>query len=291
MKHPLPNRLASARTVLPCLLAAALTLAPGRAPAMLWPVVTDVRITDCKDGVVGGAGDGPCSVWVYYTGVVQFLEMGRPTEPEPAPGRPRTGFVGLHCNYGRFPGQFSGCMWKDYGDQLHAPQSNNCDLLGNTWTSGINPQCTFGTTWGGHTGAGPGAECAIFGIKLSQEVVATPFGRYSATAVANSGSGTCVKSLPPDVTCTTGVLPEITHGTLQPDAQDTLTVSVPIQCGADPVVTIVGDPELHLADGLVSRLTAKTEGSTSVNVTSSLTAHGAPPGTYQGASILVISPM
>lgn len=256
-------------------------LYPGWGLAVLWPVVTESEITTCKDQ----AGK-PCSTNVYYRGVVSILDLGVATHP-PANTR-GAAMHGIHCDW-TINGVHSGCTWGD--NNRHRPKMSGCELSRNgAWLFENVPKCQFLPTWGPHSGAGPGAECSMVGVPVGNSSLSTPFGVFDATTVANAGSTYCVKSLPPNTPCKIDVLPELRHGTLPPDTVDTRTVVTRMDCGASPTVSLMGASELRLGQGLAAKLFVSAEGTNTVKVTSTLTAVGAPPGSYHGDAVIVVAP-
>lgn len=254
--------------------------------AVLFPVITEARITACDDW--DGAGP-PCSVSVKYAGHVSMLEIGQPGTP-PLGGFPLLA-LGVHCQSGWagvYP--FSSCYWESTG---HAPTMTGCRLEADGWggwTIERPASCRFSQTWGPHTGAGPGGECVVFGQKISLDTAQTPYGLLDATTVANSGSRFCIKPTPPAVRCEVNLSPTIDHGELPPDGADTATVKGTMDCGSTPTVTIVGANEVELAPGVTTRIHAVATSMNEITVSSEMMINGATPGVYHANVIIVVSP-
>lgn len=197
---------------------------------------------------------------------------------------------GVHCDVGPTNGLFSSCTWAS----SHSPPINNgCSYArAGSWELKDPSACRFGSTWGPHDGAGPGAECVMAGVtQYPALVLETPFGPLDAKTVANSGSRYCVKSLPPQTVCELGIIDNLTHGNLPPSGSDTRTVTTTVNCGATPKVTIVGSNELELGPGLIARLSVTSPTSGTLRVTSTVTAVNAVPGDYTRSVVVVVSPM
>jgi len=258
--------------------------APIPARALLWPVTTDVHITGCKD-----TWQQACSQEVYYSGKIMFMEQGKPTAPRP-PLSAGVMIVGIHCEAGGNGVPFRQCSWSD--NLSHRPElSYGCKFVDDEhWDIKDTSQCSFGTTWGPHGGAGPGGECVMIGtMSQSSVLLYTPWGALHALDVANSGARNCAQPLAPQEGCSVGTLQTLVHGALGPTDNDIRTTYTNVSCGLSPKVTIVGGSTLNLGPGVSTTLTAKIE-EQRLAVRSDLTITGAKPGAYSGNAVIMVSP-
>lgn len=256
--------------------------------AIVFPTLISAQITSCEDG-----SKGPCSQYVEYSGTVAMIEIGIP-QTKAVEGLPLAPF-GIHCDDGFPPGNFTGCIWAPTRD--HSPSMSNCNLAHpNTgdWTIANPERCSFGSTWGKHTGAQPGGECVMFGqgnmSSAGTPTITTPTGVYDATVAANAGNRFCIKAQPPELVCEMSIPPEIDHGEMPINGQDVVTITGSVNCGGSPVATIVGGGNLNLAKGVSTQVQAAITQTGQLVVTSNLTILGAEPGAYSSNVIIVVSP-
>ncbi|CAI0864154.1 Uncharacterised protein [Serratia quinivorans] len=262
----------------------------SNAGAVMFPVLTEARITSCSDSRPPGA-IRPCSTDVYYSGHVAMLDIGMPVIA-PLPGKPLVS-LGVHCGLGGNGAPYTYCEWDLWAHHNpgHSPQMTGCKLLGDgTWTIENPSSCSFSSTWGPHIGAGPGGECAVFGQYAPGAPAHTPYGLLDATQVANAGNRFCVKSLPPHVDCTVQLDSTLAHGVQQTNGQHTVSARGHVRCGSSPTVALVGPSELALGDGVTTRLSVSTPSQNEIVVTSDMTIVGGRPGTYSANAVVVVSP-
>ncbi len=266
------------------LLVASVSYHPAR--AIMFPVLTEARITTCKPSPV----NGPCSDQVFYAGKVSMLEIGVPTT-KPLPDV-KFKSLGIHCAgpAGGSLGPFRDCSWETSG---HSPHMSKCELrstAGDDWTLKNPASCTFLSSWGVHQGAGPGGECVVFGQQIDRGNALTPFGIINAITAANAGSSFCIKPLPPTVHCEVNLSPTLSHGNVLPNSTSSVTIRGTIDCGSTPKVTIVGGGDLELAPGIKTHLDAAAVTEKEIVVSSEMTTYGAMPGQYEGNAIIVVDP-
>lgn len=263
--------------------------------ASKWPMITDIRITECKDypGAQGQFIGYTCNYYVYYAvGGVTMVDI-----PDDAPPSVvKTTVVnlwGMHCAYGDAASgvPYSGCFWVN--GEGHSPSTKNCRT---TTTDGwiLTPTSTCIPTYpnyGPHSASGAGGECLMYG-KYAYDILYTPYGPMDANVVANSMHHLCIKPVPPSVTCELIPLDglEFDHGIMTASSVDTRSLAFNIDCGVNPSV-ITGSGQLRLADGVTSELTAKILSDSNMIVISKLTTSAAAqPGAYSGSDIIIISP-
>lgn len=267
------------------LFVASVSYHPAR--AVVFPVLTEARITSCKSDPI----NGPCSAQVLYAGNVSMLEIGVPTT-KPLPDV-KLDTLGIHCHgpAGGSLGPFKVCKWQGRG-AVHSPVMSNCELQstsGDDWTIKDPAGCSFAKTWGPHIGAGPGGECAVFGQKINDDTVLTPFGIIDAVTAANAGSTFCIKPLPPASRCEVNLSPTLSHGEVRPNSTSSATIHGTTDCGYSPKVTIIGGSDLELAPGIKTHLDV-TAAKNEIMVSSEMTTYGAMPGQYEGNAIIVVNP-
>lgn len=246
----------SIRGALLAVCAVAMTVMPAHeSSAALWGTLINFRITSCGSS----ASWGPCSAMVMYAADgVSFLDVVPVRLPDPL--APLTLIPwGLHCTTGDRTGNFGGCNWRS---ALHGPTElnpDNCRLRDySSWDMADKTGCqTVINVWGPHTGAGPGAECIIWGQgefgQASPGLISTPLGLLDAGVVANSRDAYCVKAPPPQTPCDIQLPPEIDHGVVAPGTNNTVDVTGTLSCGSTPVVDILGG-------GRASRARSNREG-------------------------------
>lgn len=268
------------------------------ANALRWPTVADLRITECRflPGSQGQYTGYTCNYFVYFA-FNSVIMAEAPDNAPPAPSTIRTTEVqlwGIHCSRGDATSgvPYSQCLW-DSG-LSHTPRATNCHTTTNTgWELTPTSTCTpVQTNYGAHAGAGAGGECLMYGKYALPGILYTPYGPMDPEVVANSMHHLCVKPLPPAVTCE--VMPldglEFDHGIMTAGSVDTRSLAFNIDCGGNPSV-ITASGRLHLADGVVSVLSANILSDTNMVVTSQLTTSAAAqPGAYSGTDIIIVSP-
>ncbi|EPJ9399997.1 hypothetical protein QCJ93_001071 [Enterobacter bugandensis] len=258
--------------------------------AIRWPSLSDPEITSCTI-----ANNITCSHAVYYkhSGTV-FLEQPELVKPPDVKSLTIRAY-GIHCQRGsNLPGEvspFTGCQW-DTASKWHAPATYNCMRESLTsWDLNSSWPCTTDLSFGGHSGAGPGGECVLFGIMVGA-ILHTPMGAMDATSAANSGNRFCVKPLPPATKCDIQLHDTVLdHGVLTPNASSTASVSGVIECGQKPVVEFVGGADFMVAPGVNASLNANVEtASNKIRVNSRLTTANASGGDYSASKVITVSP-
>ncbi|CAI1819502.1 Uncharacterised protein [Serratia plymuthica] len=262
------------------------------AMAIMWPTVVDTRITGCSTGE-----SGPCSDSVSYSATVRMVERGNPSIAYPVSYQAYIVAWGVHCATGSalMGKPFANCTWQKDG---HAPLvTGRCDTKGGSfspdaWTLTTDSTCTTQSTYGNHTGAGPGGECVLLGIsQVGSAIVTTPWGTIDATTAANSGNTDCVKPLPPGVTCEMFLPSVIDHGAISAGVNDVKYINGVVDCGTTPKVAVVGNPDLTLGSGVTTKLSASMISKDTLRVQSDLTTSAlASPGTYKASAVISVSP-
>lgn len=259
------------------------------AHAIRWPSLSEPVITSCI------AQNTTCHTAVYYqhNGTV-FLEQPELIKPPPFLTNRAIRTYGIHCNSGsKIPGYempFSSCSWDV--SSVHAPNATNCILESTTsWKLSTSSTCTTVLKWGGHSGAGPGGECVLFGI-MEGIVLHTPMGTMDATTAANSGNRFCVKPLPPATKCDLQLNDTtLDHGSLTPNGSSTASVTGVIECGQKPVVDFVGGADFIIAPGINVALNANVDtASNKISINSRLTTTNASGGDYSISKVITVSP-
>lgn len=232
---------------------------------------------------------------VYYaaagTQLVDILEQGK---PDPTLGTELSA-VGIHCDRGsQLTGEpFGGCNFF-YTNDDHRPEVSNCHLKDtNSWELTPTSTCSLTrSSWGHHSGAGPGGECIVFIQKSSRFAPSVPsiHGQLNADAAANSGNRFCQKAVPPIVSCDITLPGDIDHGVIGPNANSKVSIDGLLNCGTAPKVTVIGGDRLQLAAGVYSHVTVGTSGANTIRVTSDLTARGGAIGVHAASVVLIVSP-
>lgn len=258
--------------------------------AVLHPVLVDPVISKCTGGI-----EGPCSAQVYYTASgTQLVDIPEIGKPDPTKGT-ELAAVGIHCDRGsQITGKpFSVCNFF-HGAPSHTPEITNCHLKDTTsWELTTTSTCSLTrSTWGQHTGAGPGGECIIFIQKSSGFAPNYPtiHGLLNATTAANSGNRFCQKAVPPTVPCDITLPGDIDHGVIGPNANSKISIDGLLNCGTDPKVAVLGGDRLQLATGVYSHVTVRTSGANAIRVTSDLTARGGAIGVHAASVVVIVSP-
>ncbi len=203
--------------------------------------------------------------------------------------------IGVHCNDGSsITGEpFTGCYFTG-SDGAHAPKIKNC-TLSSTESWDVTPGSTCQperSTWAFHRGAGPGGECVLFvqANAWDSQSAHTIYGTVTPSMVANSGNSFCQKALPPNVTCNITLPATLDHGVINTSEHSVISVDGSVDCGSNPVLTIIGGGKLVLGSGVSTEITMQMIGSSRVHLTSTLDAINASPGDYRGLAIVVASP-
>ncbi|CAI2020573.1 Uncharacterised protein [Serratia proteamaculans] len=254
-------------------------------PALINPV-----ITSCNPG-----DEGTCSNLVRFSiDGVELLDYVALGPPNPSKSR-KLAAMSIHCAKGSGPQgrPFSGCVWSGEANG-HAPGIRNCELVSvGGWELTPTSTCIPAIATWVHQGADVGGECVVF-VQTPYPAGDTPihtiFGLKTATELANSGIAYCQKPLPPDAKCTIDVPPTIDHGTIAPSAHSVVSVDGTVDCGARPVIKVLGGGVLDLAPGVTAVLTASLPSSDRVVLTSTLETNGGTPGAHASAAIVIVSP-
>ena len=262
-------------TRLTCILLTTITMPTHAIP---WPTVTEMRILECNSTVE----NGPCSGQIVRA-VSQILERGAVQTQLSYPGR----VVGaaIHCGSGNaLTGvPFSDCSWRH--------RVGKCEnALTVSWEGLRLRDCNIGSSKYEHTGAGPGGECALWGVVQKSGLLETPYGVYDATDTANSGSANCIKSTPPDLRCEIGMLDNLDFGTVSKVGTYRKQVETNIDCGDHPVVSVSGPAKIELAPGVRVSLKASIVKDGMVTVDGELDVGDLTPGLATATSIIVVSP-
>lgn len=248
-----------------------------------FPVMTSAEITKCGSPTCGNA--------VAYAGTSEVLDIGTPALAGPL-GPTKILAFGVHCSTGPDSnGQFGGCKWE--GPAIHSPNTTQClTTTPGSWDVGNSP-CTTSATWGEHSGARPGGECVLFGRADSNTsmTIETPFGIISAYDAANGGNRFCIKPLPPGVTCEVYLPPAIDHGVVMAGTEDRKNIDGAIDCGRNPAISVVGNPVVIVAPGIVAQITNTLISDNHLRVQSDMTVGAsATPGSYSASIIISVSP-
>lgn len=264
--------------------------------SVLFPVLTNPRITRCGAGSVPGQPVLQCSTSVFYSADgTTLVDIEPQSNPNFNLGTTLRAYA-VHCNAGtthpsdqRRP--FSGCQFRS---DFHSPQLSNCHLKSQyTWDLTPDSTCGITTTWGPHDGAGPGGECVVFAQSTADLVTGglrTIYGLVTAEQVANSGTSICQKPLPPSVTCDVLLPATIDHGTVGPDSSSSISVSGQVSCGDNPRIGFLGGGRLNLAPGVTTVLTARSIGPDQIQITSDLVTQGGATGDHSASTVIIVSP-
>ncbi len=274
------------------LLALALLVTPRLGLAVLHPKLIEPRISSCSKDTVLGI---PCAWNVFYTSGGSVLTDVTPMGPTDPNGGTTLRAVGVHCRLGNSDpsgatAPFTDCRFSSSG---HAPVLSNCRLISShSWELTSDSTCSTTTSWGAHSGAGPGGECVVFvqADHVAGAPMNTIFGRVTAEQVANGGNQFCQKPLPPSVACDVSLPATIDHGTVGPDSRSSISVTGTVSCGANPVVNIMGGGSLTLAPGVSTVLAASRVGRGQIQITSDLVAKAGATGDHSGSAVIVVSP-
>ncbi len=258
----------------------------GYAYSTPWPILGDVKIISCRD-----SSSGPCTVDVYYstsgTVMVDVIPVGPPLWTHPY-----LDVVGVYCYGGNaLTGDlpFKACQFSAGAN--HAPTlSGKCKVKRlDSWELTPDSDCTVLPTWGAHHGAGPGAQCVIFGF-IDAGMIYTPWGWLTPEQAANGSNRFCVKAQPPSVTCNLSLPAEIQHGVLRPGETSKRIDDGTIDCGASPKVDVLvnGDGE---RGGVRITAVPAVVNQTQIRITSEVTVSpSAAGGDYSAMYVFVASP-
>lgn len=258
-----------------------------------WPILMDPKITTCRDSNTLG----PCTQGVYYsTSGVQMIEVAPVGSPNVGNVTTDVRPVGVHCQTGNaligvFP--FGSCSWRDYD---HRPDLvGTCRLKDLTsWSLTQDSNCAVASTWGYHSGAGPGGECVVFTNTSRRGTVNrsvnTPWGALTADQAANSGNRFCSKPLPPTVTCELQLPSLIDHGQLRAGETSKRTDDGVVHCGGAPKIDVLVNGDRDVGGVRISA-TPLVVNQTSVRITSEITvSSSAVPGEHSATYVFVASP-
>lgn len=261
-------------------------------PAAVHPYLIDPVITKCGPSDAGGE----CSSGVLYQASGIAMSDVVPLAPPLPTGSRELAAVGVHCGLGNsLTGTpFTSCFWAY--EPNHTPTLAGCRLTDTkSWELDPNSTCSLSVaTWGAHDGAGPGGECVVFVQKPDRAIILTAlrtiYGDLSATVVANAGSSFCQKALPPAQTCEIDLPPVIDHSGVGTTDRSVVTVDGAVDCGAKPVITVLGGNTVNLGPGVASELTLHLVDGMHVRVTSTVTTTDAAAGDYNGTHVVIASP-
>lgn len=262
------------------------------ASAVPWPILDNPRIESCN----GTAS--PCSSSVYYSHsgavMVNVNAVGAPVGGQLGT---RVEALGVHCEYGNALNgvlPFRKCSWSPASG--HAPKTvGKCELRGlNSWELTSDSSCSVESTWGPHSGAGPGGECVIFTnyawYQSPNGAVATPWGMVTAEQAANSGNRFCSKPLPPNVQCELKLPSLIDHGTLGGGDSSKREDDGELNCGRTPKIDVLvnGDSD---TGGVRIRASPVVVNPTTVRIVSEISVGpSAVPGEHSATYVFVASP-
>lgn len=251
-----------------------------------WPILTSLEISRCSDQA--------CTSGVYYKPGPSGLSF----VPEQIPAYGVSLNVvpyGIHCSVGTAQGKFSSCVW--FIEQGHAPKLTGfCQRLKvDSWSLNADSTCTVAQSeYGAHIGAGPGAECVVFGLsgRSGTGAIITPWGELSASEVANSGDRYCLKPLPPSARCELSLSDDgvIDHSEVAPNAVDSRTTTLFTNCGASPKVYLGGGNKITLGTGVTADITAFSPNKDATYIISKLRTVNAKPGVYRATFVVIVSP-
>lgn len=271
------------------------SLLPWKAFGITWPVLVQTDTTTCQLVLPNGT----CGSITVPLGI-QMLTAPPPTVPNPISTAGEstlwrvTGAV-VRCRYGAPTGPWSGCQF--YTATALSPPLSGCDLKSTpqdgTWVFKNPGACrVIGPAHG--TDDYP-TVCTVVGLNrigLDYTTLMTPWGLLDATATANGGgaSGYCMRVTPPNETCTVGTMVVMDHGTLAAGASSERTQEIPVNCGARPRVQVAGPTDFDIGGGAHVSVDAVATGRDSIRVTTKVNATGAEPGSYEGHSVIVVTP-
>lgn len=245
-----------------------------RAHAILYPVVTEAKISGCETEQCGS---------YRTTWTANILELGK-TPYKPTAGQTLSG-TGIHCEHGNASTGFTGCFWRGTG---HGPKGT-CKWYDDHLSDGC-----VGTWTGSHTGAEPGGECGIYTWSATsgdRKIVETPWGSLDAESVANSSrTAFCVKVQNPNRPCTISLPGEIDHGVVLPTETNIAKITGSVSCGDRPYVQFLGGDHLSLSSQVHTYLEAEVIDHTRLMITSTLNSSSAEPGQYHASAVVIVSP-
>lgn len=269
-----------------------LLVASYPARAVLHPELVNPRIVECKKSSNYECG----SVSKYGSDGTMLVDVQPAVTPNPRYSKVVVAY-GMHCDRGDgLTGvPFTGCTWVSPSDPRtqHAPVVSNCSLKStDSWELSPGSTCDTPSIWGGHVGAGPGGECVVFAQKgqSSGPALHTIRGVISAVTAANAGSVFCQKMLPPNVQCDIDLPSVIDHGSVAPTSASSVQIQGRVDCGSNPVITIVGGERVVIAAGITTRLTHTITGDGALRIASELVAVNGVPGSHQASVIIRVSP-
>lgn len=276
--------------LVPVLLPLQFLLMASGAIAVPYPELLNPRISRCNNN-----SQGQCTLQVFYASEgTQLVDIHPVAPPSPVLKLELVPY-GMHCYFGTIlppATPFTDCEWLT--NPGHNPQlTGACRLRSaNSWALDSSSTCATATTWGPHSGAGPGGECIVFAQSGQNrgKTLVTPRGVLQADAAANAGSTFCQKMMPPAVSCSVDLPPVIDHGTIAPTTTMSRTVDGTVDCGANPRITFLGGEHIVLGPGVTAILTHTSDRGGNLRITSDLTAKDATPGNHQTSVVVSVSP-
>lgn len=230
-----------------------------------------------------------CTQGVMYQAYIQTSYYNAPVEIVRPSGVPRA--YSVTCKEGSQWDSFKGCSWTG-----RAPTHPNCRFarsgtaMVDAYDWDLGPECVSGwsTTYGPHSGAGPGFECLVVGI-LHGGVLYTPWGVLSAQQMANSNSHFCMrpKTWPMDK-CTMKPLQDFTF-TLGTTGADRGGYTVGVDCKSSFKVRVEGGDTFTLGPGVTGNLSFQNMWDR-MYVSARVEAENAKPGTYRASKVIVLEP-
>jgi hypothetical protein len=273
----------------------ALLVVGSSASAVPWPILGDPRIEQCSNR---SGTSGSCSSAVYYsTSGSVMVDVNAVGSPLGGMLGTRVEALGVHCTYGNaMEGNlpFRDCRWSPADG--HAPKTvGKCELRGsNSWELTSDSTCSVASTWGSHTGAGPGGECVIFTnyswVQSPKGAVATTWGMVTAEQAANSGNRFCSKPLPPNVQCELKLPSLIDHGTLVAGGSSKREDDGKIDCGRTPKIDVLVNGDRNTGGVRITARAVVVNAST-VRIASEIrVSQSAVPGEHRATYVFVVSP-
>ncbi|MDT3253743.1 hypothetical protein QZQ97_22785 [Serratia sp. root2] len=121
-------------------------------------------------------------------------------------------------------------------------------------------------------------------------IIYTIYGTLTPDMIANAGNTFCQKPPPPGQTCAITVPSVIDHELIKTTDHSVVAIDGTVNCGAAPLLEIIGGGKINLAPGLYTLITPEMIGEDRIRLTSTLTAIKAEPGDYAGIAIVIASP-
>lgn len=202
--------------------------------------------------------------------------------------------VGIHCSYGDKPGNFKRCYFTR-DTEGHSPplvDKNGCRTTRKDNFEIVDRAACVGAPFrGGHSGAAPGAECALLGkYKNDNQKLDTPYGMLDAQIVANARDTYCRKAYPPGETCNISI-PNgglLDHGIQTSNSQSERTLNVSIACGSNPIIKIV-NPTLKMDENRIQSDLSITRNGSNYLLRSVLNTTNATDGVHSASTIITVT--